>query len=90
MKRDYTVIFDIAGCRKESDVVFITCRHRRRVYSSTITIYHRNDYHTVVRIKRSIMTVNFLYEADTGIYRNIHNITWDELRKIADVELYKV
>jgi len=80
----YTIRFDLAGLRKANDKVFLTCDYR--TYGALGTIFHRNDFHTTVKIDNETFHKHFKYESFTGIYRNITRITWDEMKKIATVE----
>ena len=76
--------FELAGYRPDNDKVFLLSHHRK--YADSTTIFHRNDYHTIVRMSKDVLKKNFKYERSTGIYRNLTGITWGMLKKVADVE----
>ena len=82
------VRFDLAGRRKDHEKVFLMSDHRS--YQEPTTLFHRNDYHTVVKMTKAVFKTNFKYEASSGIYRNLTDITWEKLREVATIETFKV
>jgi len=83
-----TVQFELAGKRDAGSVVFLTSNHR--VYKAQSTIFHRNDYHTIVKMSVDVFKANFKYDRLSGIYRNLANITWNALGKITFVCSFKI
>lgn len=79
---------DYAGSYHNPEYVFLTSGCRS--YKLRHTIFHRNDYHSVIRIPVDVFRANFRYEAHSGVYRNLNKITWEELKKIASVETFRL
>jgi hypothetical protein len=82
------VQFEVAGKRNDDDIIFLTYSHR--VYKTQSTVFHRNDYHTVLRMNDVVFKKNFRYNRLSGVYKNLTNITWGEIKKIADVNIYQL
>ena len=83
-----TVQFELAGKRSGVGTVFLTSDHR--VYKPQTTVFHRNDYHTIVKMSMDVFKTNFKYDRLSGIYTNLTNITWDALDKIAFICSFKL
>lgn len=79
--------FEFAGNRvkRENECVFMTSENR--IYKVHRTIFHRNDYHTILCISDSEFKKHFKYNISTGIYDNLTSITWSEISKIAEVSV---
>jgi hypothetical protein len=75
-----TVNFLQAGRRSEDDVIHLYSSQRGAFKNDTI--FHNNDYSTVLRIPRWVMRENFKYEAKSGCYVNLTGITYKNLRKL--------
>ena len=82
------VRFNVAGKQKPYDKVFLTSRHRS--YKKVDTIFHRNDYHTEIKMDKEVFKTNFKFNKSTWIYDNLTKITWKELEEIADIYVYVV
>ena len=80
--------FELAGKRRKSEQVFLMSDHRKHKINKTI--FHRNDYHTVVIIPHDVFKENFSFNRSTYIYDNLTGITWHELEKVADIEVIKL
>jgi len=80
--------FEIAGKRKDNEIVFLMSN--QRVYKQRATIFHRNDFHTIIKIDNKIFKKLFKYERFSGIYKNMTGIKWEEFKKIADIKTIKL
>ena len=78
--------FELAGKRKANEQVFLMSEHR--CYNQNRPIFHKNDYHTIVKIPDNIFKTHFRYKHSNGIYENLTKITWKELDKVANIEVY--
>ena len=73
MKR---VRFEIAGRIDNLDAApFLTSRNRRK--KSGMTIFHRNEYTTIIMIPDWTLKKYFKYNRYSGVY--FTNLTWREL-----------
>ena len=63
---------------------------KQRSYKESNTIYHNNDYHTTLKMSKEVFKTNFKFNKSTWIYDNLTNITWEELKKMADIQVEKV
>ena len=79
--------FEFAGnqLKRNNERVFMTSENR--IYKVPRTIFHRNDYHTILRISDNEFKKHFKYNISTGIYDNLKGITWGEIVKIAEVSV---
>lgn len=80
--------FDLAGVRKHTDRVFLTTEHRS--HKEPTTLFHRNDYHTVLKMTKEVFNTYFKFNPSTYIYDNLTGITWQELGGIADMNVFRV
>lgn len=56
--------FEYAGIRHENEFVFLTSKHRK----ITKTIFHRNRYHSEIRIPAEFLKEHFKFNRFTGAY----------------------
>lgn len=81
------VRFEFAGSVNLQETPFLTSRDRRK--KAGMTIFHRNDYHTVLLIPLGVFRAVFSYDRWSGIYRT--SATYRELvalgAKIETLEL---
>jgi len=80
------VRFELAGKRKNNEEVFLMPMHRK--YKIERTIWHKNDYHTVLEIPKEVYKKNFKYNPSTGLYENLTGITWKEMKERGFVTIY--
>lgn len=76
--------FELAGKRKDNEPVFLMSLHR--TYKANQTIFHHNNYHTVVHIPNNVFKEHFKYNHSSGIYVNLTGMVWAELRRVADIK----
>lgn len=69
------VRFEFAGKVNLQETPFLTSKNRRK--KEGMTIFHRNEYHTVLLIPLDAFRAVFSYERFTGIYRT--SATYHEL-----------
>lgn len=70
------VIFEKAGKLNDKEDVFLMSRQRK--YKHDQTIFHNNDYHTLVTIPLLFFKQHFKYDHKTRTYKN--NLKWSELK----------
>ena len=61
------VRFEFAGKVNLQEIPFLTSRNRRKRAGETI--FHRNDFHTVLLIPVDVFRACFEYARHTGVYR---------------------
>lgn len=74
-----TVNFLQAGRRLNDDVICLYSNQRAAAKSSTI--FHENDYSTVLKLPTYIMKENFRYNAKVGRYDNFTRLKYGDVKK---------
>jgi hypothetical protein len=52
------------------------------------TIFHRNDFHTIIKIPKDVFKKYFKYEAFSGIYRT--TLKQYQLYNLTDIKIYNL
>lgn len=72
-------MFLVAGRRKLTDKVFLQSKN---VFNGG-TIFHRNDFSTLIRLPWPFYRKHFIFERSTGIYRT--ELTYGEIQQFITV-----
>lgn len=73
-----TVIFCLAGKREKPHHPVILFS-KQREYRQKFTIFHRNDFSTILEIPIDFFKKHFAYDRWAGIYRT--SLTWKDVEK---------
>ena len=73
--------FELAGTIKTKEKCFLTTKNR--YYNKNHTIFHRNDWHTVIEIPIEVFKKYFTYERFSGIYQTF--LTYELLIEVGGI-----
>ena len=73
--------FELAGKLKVKEKCFLTTKDR--YYNKNHTIFHRNDWHSVVEIPIEVFRKYFTYERFSGIYQT--SLTYELLIEVGGI-----
>lgn len=79
------VYFHVAGKVKDRENLFLTTESRHNSLHDAMRVFHRNDYHTVLRIEYPAFKEHFAFDRHAGIYRN--NLTYGQARSIPGIQI---
>lgn len=75
------ILFEKAGKPKKTRTIFLTSENRR--YKEGASIFHRNDFHTHLRMPIDFYKNHFSFERWTGIYRT--HLSWNDVMDFCEV-----
>ncbi len=77
------VIFSLPGKRRDTSDVFLQSENRK--YSTSYTLFHKNDFTTELIIPYDVFKKHFKFDRLSGIYRT--QLTYGELKQIKSVRI---
>jgi len=76
--------FLLAGTYQDSDRVYLTASHRQAAKGGTV--FHRNDYSTLLDIPNEFYKEHFAFNRSTFIYET--TLRWKDVRQYCEVITY--
>jgi hypothetical protein len=82
------VLFELAGFIKPYEEIILFPSMRR--YKENMTIFHRNDHHTILRVPKVLFKKQFYFNRSRNYYVNPCGLTYGELMDLgAKVEVWE-
>jgi hypothetical protein len=77
MSTNFLLAGDRTRLSSQNDTVFLQSSHRVKKDPKLVTLYHRNDYSTVLRFPNKFFKENFHFERASSIYHT--KLTWKDI-----------